>query len=81
MNDTWIERWNDRYSKNEYAYGEQPALPSESPVSGTLMRRLFPGKPYPHGHWIVVRAEYFIWAQDFTKGLEGQLSTSGITKI
>ena len=24
MNDTWIERWNDRYSKNEYAYGEQP---------------------------------------------------------
>ena len=24
MNDTWIERWNDRYSKDEYAYGEQP---------------------------------------------------------
>ena len=24
MNDTWTERWNDRYSKDEYAYGEQP---------------------------------------------------------
>jgi SAM-dependent methyltransferase len=24
MNDTWIDRWNDRYSTNEYAYGEQP---------------------------------------------------------
>jgi hypothetical protein len=75
MNDTWIERWNDRYSKDEYAYGEQPnnflreeleklkpgtilfpaegegrnavfaaALPSESPVSGTLMHRSFLGK-------------------------------------
>ncbi|MEP6583760.1 MAG: class I SAM-dependent methyltransferase [Ginsengibacter sp.] len=24
MNDPWIERWNDRYSKDEFAYGEQP---------------------------------------------------------
>jgi SAM-dependent methyltransferase len=24
MNDTWTERWNDRYSKDEFAYGEQP---------------------------------------------------------
>jgi len=24
MNEPWIERWNDRYSKNEFAYGEQP---------------------------------------------------------
>jgi ubiquinone/menaquinone biosynthesis C-methylase UbiE len=24
MNDTWTDRWNDRYSKDEYAYGEQP---------------------------------------------------------
>ena len=24
MNDTWTDRWNDRYSKNEFAYGEQP---------------------------------------------------------
>ena len=24
MNDTWTERWNDRYSKEEFAYGEQP---------------------------------------------------------
>src|SRR6478672_3211940 len=24
MNESWIERWNDRYSKNEFAYGEQP---------------------------------------------------------
>jgi hypothetical protein len=24
MNDTWIERWNDRYSADEFAYGEQP---------------------------------------------------------
>ena len=24
MNDTWVERWNDRYSKDEYAYGERP---------------------------------------------------------
>jgi 2-polyprenyl-3-methyl-5-hydroxy-6-metoxy-1,4-benzoquinol methylase len=24
MNDPWIERWNDRYSKEEFAYGEQP---------------------------------------------------------
>jgi len=24
MNDTWINRWNDRYSADEYAYGEQP---------------------------------------------------------
>src|SRR5688572_28635163 len=24
MNDTWIDRWNDRYSKDEYAYGERP---------------------------------------------------------
>src|SRR4051812_47157388 len=22
--DPWIERWNDRYSKPEFAYGEQP---------------------------------------------------------
>ncbi|MGZ5189954.1 MAG: class I SAM-dependent methyltransferase [Flavisolibacter sp.] len=24
MNDAWTERWNDRYSKDEFAYGEQP---------------------------------------------------------
>ncbi len=24
MNDAWIERWNDRYSQEEFAYGEQP---------------------------------------------------------
>lgn len=24
MNEPWIERWNDRYSKEEYAYGVQP---------------------------------------------------------
>lgn len=24
MNEPWIERWNDRYSKEEFAYGEQP---------------------------------------------------------
>ncbi len=26
MNDSWIDRWNDRYSKDGYAYGEQPNL-------------------------------------------------------
>lgn len=24
MNDSWTERWNDRYSKDEFAYGEHP---------------------------------------------------------
>ncbi|WP_296151135.1 bifunctional 2-polyprenyl-6-hydroxyphenol methylase/3-demethylubiquinol 3-O-methyltransferase UbiG [uncultured Flavobacterium sp.] len=24
MNDIWTERWNDRYSKEEFAYGKQP---------------------------------------------------------
>jgi 2-polyprenyl-3-methyl-5-hydroxy-6-metoxy-1,4-benzoquinol methylase len=24
MNDTWIEKWNNRYRDNEYAYGEEP---------------------------------------------------------
>ncbi|HQW43318.1 MAG: class I SAM-dependent methyltransferase [Chitinophagaceae bacterium] len=24
MNDLWTNRWNDRYSANEFAYGEQP---------------------------------------------------------
>ena len=24
MNDTWTDRWNERYSKDEFAYGEQP---------------------------------------------------------
>lgn len=24
MNDSWTNRWNDRYSKEEFAYGEQP---------------------------------------------------------
>jgi ubiquinone/menaquinone biosynthesis C-methylase UbiE len=24
MNDSWTDRWNDRYSKDEFAYGEQP---------------------------------------------------------
>lgn len=24
MNEPWIERWNERYSKEEFAYGEQP---------------------------------------------------------
>lgn len=24
MNDAWIDRWNDRYSTDEFAYGEQP---------------------------------------------------------
>jgi len=24
MNEPWTERWNDRYSKEEFAYGEQP---------------------------------------------------------
>ncbi|HPM29444.1 MAG TPA: class I SAM-dependent methyltransferase [Chryseolinea sp.] len=24
MNDSWVDRWNDRYSKEEFAYGEQP---------------------------------------------------------
>ena len=24
QNDIWTSRWNDRYSKDEYAYGEEP---------------------------------------------------------
>jgi hypothetical protein len=24
MNDTWTDKWNERYSKDEYAYGEKP---------------------------------------------------------
>jgi 2-polyprenyl-3-methyl-5-hydroxy-6-metoxy-1,4-benzoquinol methylase len=24
MNESWVNRWNDRYSKQEFAYGEQP---------------------------------------------------------
>src|SRR5258706_5948286 len=24
MNESWIDRWNDRYSKDEFAYGVQP---------------------------------------------------------
>src|SRR4026207_1693687 len=24
MNDAWTDRWNERYSKDEFAYGEQP---------------------------------------------------------
>ena len=24
MNESWTDRWNDRYSKDEFAYGEQP---------------------------------------------------------
>ncbi len=24
MKDPWVERWNERYSKSEFAYGEQP---------------------------------------------------------
>ena len=24
MNESWIDRWNERYSKDEFAYGEQP---------------------------------------------------------
>lgn len=24
MNEQWIQRWNDRFSQKEYAYGEQP---------------------------------------------------------
>ncbi|MEO6730686.1 MAG: methyltransferase domain-containing protein [Ferruginibacter sp.] len=24
MNDSWTDRWNERYSKDEFAYGEQP---------------------------------------------------------
>src|SRR3954471_19317438 len=24
MNDTWTDRWNERYRKNEFAYGEAP---------------------------------------------------------
>jgi len=24
MNESWVDRWNDRYGKKEFAYGEQP---------------------------------------------------------
>ncbi len=24
MNEPWTDRWNDRYSKDEFAYGEEP---------------------------------------------------------
>lgn len=24
LNDVWTARWNDRYSKDEFAYGEEP---------------------------------------------------------
>lgn len=26
MNESWIERWNERYGKEEFAYGEEPNL-------------------------------------------------------
>ncbi len=26
MNDSWTERWNERYSKDEFVYGEQPNI-------------------------------------------------------
>ena len=24
VNESWIDRWNERYSKEEFAYGEEP---------------------------------------------------------
>ena len=26
MKDSWIDKWNEKYSKNEFAYGEQPNI-------------------------------------------------------
>jgi len=41
MNECWIGRWNERYSKDEYAYGEQPnnylKEQLEKLVAGTIL--------------------------------------------
>lgn len=34
MNESWLDRWNDRYSKNEYAYGDQPNNYLEEQLKG-----------------------------------------------
>lgn len=39
MTDTWTERWNERYSKEEYAYGEEP-----NEYLQTQLQKLSPGK-------------------------------------
>ncbi len=39
MTDTWTERWNERYSKEEYAYGEEP-----NEYLQTQLQKFSPGK-------------------------------------
>ena len=45
MTDTWTNKWNDRYSKNEFAYGEQPNnYLKEQLVKLTIGSILFPAE-------------------------------------
>ncbi|GGE68141.1 methyltransferase family protein [Pedobacter psychrotolerans] len=45
MNEAWVERWNDRYSTSEFAYGEEPNIYLKDQLSklkaGTI---LFPAE-------------------------------------
>jgi hypothetical protein len=71
MNDAWTERWNDRFSKDEFAYGEQPnnylKVQLEKLNAGTI---LFPAEG--EGRNAVFAAKLGWTASAFDISIEGK---------
>lgn len=71
MNDTWTDRWNERYSQEEFAYGEQPnnylKEQLEKLNTGTI---LFPAEGEGRNAVFAAKAGWMVSAFDIS--VEGQ---------
>lgn len=83
MKDIWIDKWNDRYSKEEFAYGKQPndylKQQLEKLPSGTI---LFPAEGEGRNAVFAARNGWTVSAFDIsTAGRNKALQLAGINKV
>lgn len=79
MNNSWIARWNDRYSKDEFAYGKQPnnylKAQLEKVAAGTV---LFPAEGEGRNAVFAAKLGWKVSAFDISE--EGKKKALGLAK-
>ena len=74
LNNIWTSRWNDRYSKEEFAYGEEPNnYLKEQLTKLTVGRILFPAEGEGRNAVYAAKLGWTVSAFDISN--EGKLKT------
>ena len=83
MNDSWTDRWNKRYSKSEFAYGEQPNnYLKEQLEKITVGKILFPAEGEGRNAVFAARLGWTVSAFDISKeGKNKALQLAGTNNV